>query len=97
MARSTSDGARPNVDYRKSKLIHADRTERKGASDNSAGVAMTAPKTPEGKWWSCLGDSDEVDEGAAGVAADAAGGVWEEADDEAASAKEAPRALKENP
>ena len=32
-----------------------------------------------------------------GVAADAAGGVWEGADDEAASAKEAPRALKENP
>ena len=31
------------------------------------------------------------------MAADAAGGVWEGADDEAASAKEAPRALKENP
>ena len=44
-----------------------------------------------------LSDSDEVDEGAAGVAADAAGGVWEGADDEASSAKEAPRALKENP
>ena len=47
---------------------------------------MNAPKNPEGKWWSCLGDSDEVDEGAAGVAADAAGGVWEGADDGAASA-----------
>ena len=43
---------------------------------------MNAPKNPEGKWWSCLGDSDEVDEGSAGVAADAAGGVWEGADDE---------------
>ena len=40
---------------------------------------------------------DEVDEGAAAVAADAAGGVWEGADDEATSAKEAPRALKEKP
>ena len=49
---------------------------------------MNAPKNPEGKWWSCLGDSDEIDEGAASVAADAAGGVWEGADDEAASAKE---------
>ena len=58
---------------------------------------MNAPKNPEGKWWPCLGDSDEVDEGAAGVAADAAGGVWEGADDEAVSAKEAPGALKESP
>ena len=58
---------------------------------------MNAPKNPEGKWWSCLDDSDEVDEDAAGVAADAAGGVCEGADDEAASAEVAPRALKENP
>ena len=55
---------------------------------------MNAPKNPEGKWWSCLGNSDEVDEGAAGVAVGATEGVWEEADDEAASAKEAPRASK---
>ena len=58
---------------------------------------MNAPKNPEGKWLSYLGDSDEVDEGAAGAAADAVGGFWEGADDEAALAKEAPRALKENP
>ena len=29
MARSTSDGARPNVDYRKSKLIRTKRTDSK--------------------------------------------------------------------
>ena len=34
---------------------------------------MIAPKNPEGKRWSCAGDSEEIDEGAAGVAGDAAG------------------------
>ena len=29
MASSTSNGARPNVDYRKGKLIHANRTDSK--------------------------------------------------------------------
>ena len=58
---------------------------------------MNAPKNPERKWWSCLGDSDEVDGGAAGVAANAVGGVWEGADYKAASAKVARRAQKENP
>ena len=54
-----------------------DRYERKEASDISAEVAMSAPKNPEGKRWSCAGDAEEIDEGAAVVAADAAGGVWE--------------------
>ena len=36
MARSTSDGARPNVDYRKSKLIHANRTDSKLTHKNIA-------------------------------------------------------------
>ena len=35
---------------------------------------MNAIKNPEGKRWSCAGNSEERDEGAAGVAADAAGG-----------------------
>ena len=34
MVRSTSDGARPNVDYRKSKLIHANRTDSKQTHTN---------------------------------------------------------------
>ena len=34
MARSTSDGVRPNVDYRKSKLIHANRTDSKQTHKN---------------------------------------------------------------
>ena len=34
MAPSTSDGARPNVDYRKSKLIHANRTDSKQTHKN---------------------------------------------------------------
>ena len=59
-----------------------DPSERKGSSDISAGVAMNAPKNPEGKRWSCAGDSEEIDEGAAGVAADATGGFWGKADDE---------------
>ena len=58
---------------------------------------MNAPKNPEGKRWSCAGDSEEIDEGAAGVAADAAGGVWEKAEDEVAAAGGARWALKENP
>ena len=55
---------------------------------------MNAPKNPEGKQWSCAGDSEEIDEGAAGVAADAAGGVWEKAEDEVAAAGGARWALK---
>ena len=58
---------------------------------------MSAPKHPKGKRWSCAGNSEEIDEGAAGVAADAAGGVWEKAEDEVASADGARWALKENP
>ena len=58
---------------------------------------MNAPKNPEGKRWSCAGYSEEINEGAAGVAADAAGGVWEKAKDEVAAAGEARWALKENP
>ena len=57
---------------------------------------MNSRKNPEGKRWSCAGDSEEIDEGAAGVAADAAGGVWEKAEDEVAAAGGARRALKEN-
>ena len=67
-----------------------DPSERKGASDNSAGVAKNAPKNPEGKRWSCAGDPEEIYEGAAG-------GVWEKAEDEVAAAGGALRALKENP
>ena len=52
-----------------------DRSERKGASDISAGVAMNAPKSHEGKRWSCAGDSEDIYYGAAGVAADAARSV----------------------
>lgn len=74
-----------------------DPSERKRAADNSSGVAMNAPKNPSGKRWSCAGDDDEVVVGAACAAADAAGGVREGADDEAVSAREAARALKENP
>ena len=36
---------------------------------------MNAPKSPEGKRWSCAGDYEEIDEGAGGVATGAAGGV----------------------
>ena len=36
---------------------------------------MHSPKKPEGRRWFCAGDSEDTDEGAAGVAADAAGGV----------------------
>ena len=63
-----------------------DPSERKGASEISAGVAMNAPKNPEGKRWSCAGDSEEIDEGAAGVAADPTGGVWKNAEDIVAAA-----------
>ena len=58
---------------------------------------MKAPKNPEGKRWSCAGDSEEIDEGSTGVAADAAGGVWEKAGDEVAAAGGARWALKVNP
>ena len=58
---------------------------------------MNAPKKPEGKWWSCSGDSEEIDEGAAGVAADAVGGVWEKAEDKVAAAGGVRWALKEKP
>ena len=58
---------------------------------------MNAPKNPEDKRWSCAGDSEEIDKGAAGVAADAGGGVWEKAEDEVAAAGGARWALKENP
>ena len=59
---------------------------------------MNAPKSPEGKRWSCTGNSEEIDEGPAGVAADAAGGVWEKAEDEEVAAAGGARwALKENP
>lgn len=58
---------------------------------------MNAPKNPEGKRWSCAGDAEETDAGAAGVAADACGGVWEKAEDGAAAAGETPWVLKENP
>ena len=34
MARSTSDGAMPNVDYRKSKLVHTNRTDSKQTHEN---------------------------------------------------------------
>ena len=57
---------------------------------------MNAPKNPEGKRWSCAGDSEEMDGGAAKVVVDAAGGVWEKADDEVAAAGGARWALKEN-
>ena len=50
---------------------------------------MNAPKNPEGKRWSYAGDSEEIDEGAAG-------GVWEKAEDEVAGADGARWALKEN-
>ena len=36
---------------------------------------MNAPKNPEHKRWSFAGDSEDIDEGAAGLAAHAAGGV----------------------
>ena len=36
---------------------------------------MNAPKSPEGKRWSFAGDSEDRDEGAAGLAADTPGGV----------------------
>ena len=58
---------------------------------------MNAPKNPEGKRWSCAGDSVEIDEGAAGVAADATGGVWKKTEDEVVAAGEARWTLKENP
>ena len=58
---------------------------------------MNVQKNPEGKRWSCAGDSEEIDEGAARVAADAAKGVWEKAEDEVAAAGGARWALKENP
>ena len=68
-----------------------DPSGRKGASDISARVAMNAPKNPEGKRWSCAGDSEEIDEDAA------AGGVWEKAEDKVAAAGGARWVLKENP
>ena len=74
-----------------------DPSERKGALENSAGVAMNAPKNPEGKRWSGVDDCEEAGAGAAGVVADAPEGGWEGEDDEATSAKEAPRALNEKP
>ena len=58
---------------------------------------MNATKAPAGKRWSCAGDSEEVDEGGAGVAADAAAGVWEKAEGKVAAAGGARWALKENP
>ena len=58
---------------------------------------MNASKNPEGKRWFCAGDSEQTYEGATGVAADAARGVWEKAKDEVAAAGGARWVLEENP
>ena len=67
------------------------------ASDISAGVAINAMNNPEGNRWSCIGDSVEMNKGAAGVGADAAGAVREISEDEVAAADGLRWALKENP
>ena len=47
---------------------------------------MITPKNTERKRWSFAVDSEEIDKGAAGLSADAAGGVWKKAEDKVAAA-----------
>ena len=47
---------------------------------------MNEPKNPEGKRWYCAGGSEEIDRGAIGVAAAAAGGIREIAEEGVAAA-----------
>ena len=72
-------------------------SEQSVASGRSAEVAMNAPKTPRGRLQSSLGVSEDADTDAAGWVADSAEGILEAEDDAAASAREAPIALNENP
>ena len=58
---------------------------------------MNEPKNSEGKRLFCAGDSEEIDERAAEVAADAAGDVWEKVENEVDAAGGARWALKESP